>query len=148
HCVHPTPPYEHDHSKSYSKNGTIAKHVFGSGPCISMKGYETVSVGPSLRAEGQSFWEIVDHRIDVLNTAKFAAIVGIGPNFEMQNSDKTLLSSFGITAFSICLRRASGSSGYLTWGETIEKAGRVTARVVGKHHWAAQLSRVTAFASE
>jgi len=143
HCVHPTPPYEHDHSKSYSKNGTMVKHVFGSGPCISMKGYETVSVGPSLRAEGQSFWEIVDHRIDVLNTAKFAAIVGIGPNFEMQNNDKTLLSSFGVTAFSICLRRPSGSNGYLTWGEPVVKTGRITAKVYGKHHWGTHMTDVS-----
>jgi len=142
-CVHPTPPYTHDKSKSYSKNGTMAKHVFGSGPCVSMMGYETVSVGPVLKAEGQAFWEIVDHRIQVLNTAKFAAIVGIGPNFAAQNSEKTLLMNYGITSFSICLRKPSGSEGYLTWGAPIEKTGRVTARVIGQHHWVTPLSGVS-----
>merc|ERR1719203_2397173 len=108
-----------------------------------MMGYETVSVGPTMKAEGQAFWEIVDHRIEVLNTAKFAAIVGIGPNFETQGKGKTLLMSFGITSFSICLRRPSGSNGYLTWGEPVKKAGRITARVIGKHHWVTHMSDVT-----
>jgi len=108
-----------------------------------MMGYETVSVGPDLKAEGQAFWEIVDHRIQVLNTAKFAAIVGIGPNFAAQNTEKTLLSSYGITAFSICLRKPSGSEGYLTWGAPVEKAGRATARVIGQHHWVTPLTGVS-----
>jgi len=143
HCVHPTPPYKHDDSASYSKNGTMAKHVFGSGPCISMMGYETVSVGPNMQAKGQAFWEIVDHRIAVLNTAKFAAIVGIGPNFDTQSNGKTLLTSFGITAFSICLKRPSGAEGYLTWGEPVVTAGRVTAHVIGKHHWVTHMTDVS-----
>merc|ERR1719515_28955 len=88
HCAHPTPAYDHIKSKSYKENGTVTQHVFGSGPCRSVMGYETVSVG-HLKAERQAFWEIMEHRIAVLDTAKFAAIVGIGPNFAYGNKEKT-----------------------------------------------------------
>jgi len=147
-CVHPTPPYDHAKSSTYSENGTVAKHVFGSGPCISMMGYESVSVGPNLHATEQAFWEIVDHRISVLDTAKFAAIVGIGPNFAFGNSEKTLLMSYGIDEFSVCLKKEAGSEGYLTWGKDASAADLkpedyVTANVVGKHHWVTHLSNVT-----
>jgi hypothetical protein len=145
HCAHPTPPYNHLLSKSYEANGTVTKHVFGSGPCVSVMGYDTVSVGPDLHAKGQAFWEILDHRIPVLDTAKFAAIVGIGPNFAYGNKEQTLLMSFGIDEFSVCLQKAGGSEGYLTWGPEktdLKKSDYATARVHGKHHWAAKLENV------
>jgi len=143
-CVHPTPPYDHLKSSTYEENGTMTKHVFGSGPCVSMMGYDSVSVGKTLKAEHQAFWEIVDHRISVLDTAKFAAIVGIGPNFAYGNSEKTLLMSYGISEFSICLQKPSGSEGYLTWGKTeTDVKDFVTARVIGEHHWVTRLQNVT-----
>lgn len=148
HCVHPTPPYNHAKSLSYEKNGTVTQHVFGSGPCQSMMGYETVSVGP-LKAEGQAFWEIMTHRIAVLDTAKFAAIVGIGPNFAYGNKEQTLLMSYGIDEFSVCLQKPRGSPGYLTWGPTdgMKRNQFATAKVHGKHHWATRLTDVTFKAS-
>jgi hypothetical protein len=145
HCMHPTPPYNHEKSKSYHKNGTVTQHVFGSGPCRSMLGYETVSVG-NLKAQNQAFWEIVEHRIEVLNTAKFAAIVGIGPNFAYGNSEKTLLMSYGVDEFSVCLQKPSGTPGYLTWGPTeseVKPSEFAVAKVRGKHHWVSTLSNVT-----
>lgn len=145
-CAHPTPPYDHEKSTTYNVNGTVAKHVFGSGPCISMMGYETVSVGPHMTSSRQAFWEIIDHRIQVLDTAKFAAIVGIGPNWGYGNKEKTLLMSYGIDEFSVCLGKPSGSEGYLTWGPAPKMPSRqelVTARVVGKHHWVTHLSNVS-----
>jgi len=145
HCVHPTPPYDNKKSSTYGKNGTVAKHVFGSGPCISMMGYETVSVG-HLHASNQAFWEIMDHRIQVLDTAKFAAIVGIGPNFGFGNKEKTLLMSYGVDEFSVCLKRESGSDGYLTWGTTVSDEVKerdfTKAQVSGRHHWVAPLRNV------
>jgi len=147
HCVHPTVPYDHTKSGTFTKNGTVAKHVFGSGPCISMLGYESVSVGPFLHSPAQAFWEIIDHRISVLDSAKFAAIVGIGPNFAQGNRMPTLLMNYGIDEFSVCLQKPSGASGYLTWGPTEMKAtGKhevATARVVGKHHWVTHLHNVS-----
>jgi hypothetical protein len=145
-CAHPTPPYDHLLSTSYLENGTVTKHVFGSGPCISVMGYETVSVG-HLESVGQAFWEIMDHRISVLDTAKFAAIVGIGPNFAYGNSEQTLLMSYGVDEFSICLQKPSGSPGFLTWGpEEIQldrKRDYATAKVTGEHHWSTKLENVT-----
>jgi len=145
-CVHPTPPYDRTKSSTYGKNGTVAKHVFGSGPCVSMMGYETVNVG-HLSSKNQTFWEIVDHRISVLDTAKFAAIVGIGPNFAYGNTAKTLLMSYGIDEFSVCLQQASGSDGYLVWGpevsDEVKQRDFTMARVVGKHHWVTHLHDVT-----
>jgi hypothetical protein len=147
HCVHPTPPYDRKKSATYSENGTVTKHVFGSGPCVSVMGYDTVSVGPDLHSTGQAFWEITDHRIQVLDTAKFAAIVGIGPNFAYGNTEKTLLMSYGVDEFSICLQKPSGSVGFLTWGPTDDSAlgagDQFTARVVGKHHWVTHLRNVS-----
>jgi len=143
-CAHPTPAYDHLKSKSYVENGTVTQHVFGSGPCRSILGSETVTVG-HLKAEKQAFWEIISHRISVLDTAKFAAIVGIGPNFAYGNSEKTLLMSYGVEEFSVCLQKPRGSHGYLTWGPTdsIPKSQMATAKVHGKHHWAARLHNVS-----
>jgi hypothetical protein len=142
-CVHPTPAYDAGKSLSYVKNGTVTQHVFGSGPCRSMLGYETVSVG-NLKAKDQAFWEITSHRIAVLDTAKFAAIVGIGPNFAYGNTEKTLLMSYGVDEFSICLQKPRGSPGYLTWGPTegLKRDQFATAKVHGKHHWATSLTGV------
>jgi len=143
HCVHPTPPYDHKESGTFVANGTVGKHVFGSGPCISMLGYESVSVGPDMHSPRQAFWEIIDHRIAVLDTAKFAAIVGIGPNFAQGNTEKTLLMSYGVTEFSVCLQKAPGAPGYLTWGPSEQQGTVATARVVGEHHWVTSLHNVT-----
>jgi len=145
-CVHPTPPYDRKKSNTYVENGTVTKHVFGSGPCISMMGYETVEVGDMI-AQEQVFWEIVSHSITVLNKAKFAAIVGIGPNFAYGHTEQTLLMSYGVEEFSVCLQKPSGSSGFLTWGSEVstqeknEKFAKVD--VIGEHHWVAKLHNIT-----
>jgi len=143
-CAHPTPAYDHLKSASYVENGTLTQHVFGSGPCRSVLGYETVSVGP-LKAQNQAFWEITSHRISVLDTAKFAAIVGIGPNFAYGNTEKTLLMSYGVDEFSVCLQKPRGSPGYLTWGPTegLKPNQFATVKVHGKHHWGTRLTDVT-----
>jgi hypothetical protein len=109
-----------------------------------MLGYETVSVGP-LKAESQAFWEITSHRIPVFDTAKFAAIVGIGPNFAYGNTEKTLLMSYGVDEFSICLQKPAGAPGYLTWGptESLQRNQFATAKVYGRHHWATKLTGVS-----
>jgi len=145
-CAHPTAPYDRTKSKTYLKNGTVAKHVYGSGPCISMQGYEDVQVGP-MSSANQSFWEIMGHQIQALDSAKFAAIVGIGPNFAFGNTEETLLMSFGVTEFSVCLQRAAGAPGYLTWGPTVEPKHKelhyAKAKVNGKHHWATSMHNVS-----
>merc|ERR1719359_2283770 len=103
-----------------------------------MHGYETVDVGP-MKSEDQSFWEITDHKIDVLDHAKFSAIVGIGPGHPPSNTEKTLLMSYGVDEFSICLERKSGRPGWLTWGSIATDQEReksfASAPVIGKIHW-------------
>lgn len=144
-CIHPTSPYNHSASSSYLDNGTMTKHVFGSGPCISRMGYETVSVGP-MTATKQAFWEITSHDIRVLDTAKFGAIIGIGPQFAFGNTENTLLMNFGVQEFSVCLQKPAGSIGFLTWGPVqtdLTKGDYASAQIVGKHHWATPLHNVT-----
>ncbi|CAJ1345395.1 unnamed protein product [Effrenium voratum] len=144
-CVHPTAPYEHEHSKTYQENGTLTQHVYGSGPCTTMLGYDTVQVGPKMVAVHQPIWEIVEHEIPILDTAKFAAIVGIGPKFGYNSVQKTLLMNYHVDEFSICLNKESGKNGYLTWGTDVvhmEPEDVATARVFGKHHWATNLSHI------
>jgi hypothetical protein len=144
-CKHPTTPYDRKKSTTYEKNGTVIRHVFGSGPCMSMMGYEEVNVGP-MSTPHQAFWEITSHQIPVLDFAKFAAIVGIGPNFAYGNTEKTLLMSYGVDEFSVCLGKTSGSDGYLTWGPVASKATKKAAftsvPVIGEHHWVTQMTNV------
>merc|ERR1719498_1553530 len=142
-CKHPTPAYDAQKSKTFVKNGTVVQHVFGSGPCISESGYDSVEVGP-LSSKRQHLWEITQHQIPVLDQAKFAAIVGIGPHFAPGNSEKTLLMNYGVEEFSICLERASGAPGHLTWGPQPQalKAKMASVPVEGKLHWAAKMTDI------
>merc|ERR1719324_1399823 len=107
-----------------------------------MMGYEDVEVGP-MSTPKQAFWEIIEHQIPVLDFAKFAAIVGIGPDFAYGNKERTLLMSYGVEEFSVCLQRESGAPGYLTWGPIASADEKskdfVSADVVGKHHWVTKM---------
>jgi len=142
-CKHPTPAYDAQKSATFVKNGTVVQHVFGSGPCISESGYEDVQVGP-MKAKHQHIWEITKHQIPVMDQAKFAAIVGIGPHFAPGNSEKTLLMNYGVEEFSICLERGSGKPGHLTWGPApaAKKAQMVSVPVSGQLHWAAKMDSI------
>jgi len=142
-CKHPTPAFDAKKSSTYKNNGTVVQHVFGSGPCISESGYDDVQVGP-MKAKGQHIWEITRHQIPVMDQAKFAAIVGIGPHFAPGNTEKTLLMSYGVEEFSICLERGSGNPGHLTWGPAspAKKAQMVSVPVEGKLHWAAKMTSI------
>merc|ERR1719456_892327 len=109
-----------------------------------MQGYETVKVGP-LVAKEQSFWEIMDHGIEVLERSKFSAIVGIGPGFAPTNTEKTLLMSYDVSEFSVCLERESGRPGWLTWGPLVTSEKRreeefARMPVVGKLHWGVRMT--------
>jgi len=142
-CKHPTPPYDSSKSPTFEKNGSTVQHVFGSGPCISESGYDDVQVG-NMVAKHQHIWEITQHKIPVLDQAKFAAIVGIGPHFAPGNSEKTLLMNYGVDEFSMCLERGSGNPGHLTWGSppASKKAAMVSVPVEGKLHWAAKMTSI------
>jgi len=142
-CKHPTPAYDASKSTTFVKNGSTVQHVFGSGPCISESGYDTVTVGP-MSQKHQHIWEITQHQIPVLDQAKFAAIVGIGPHFAPGNTEKTLLMNYEVEEFSICLERGSGKPGHLTWGPepAAKKAQMASVPVAGKLHWAAKMTEI------
>jgi len=144
-CMNPTAAFNHNKSLTYQKDGKLTMHNYGSGPCETMLGYDTVEVSPELIAKEQPIWEITRHNIPVLNRAKFAAIVGIGPKYGYNSKEKTLLMNYHVDEFSICLGREAGSNGFLTWGpddEDLTKEQVRTAKVYGKHHWATKLSNV------
>jgi len=111
-----------------------------------MSGYDNVDVGP-LHSKNQSFWEIIDHNIPVFDQAKFAAIVGIGPSFGYENTETTLLMSYGVEEFSICLQKPRNAEGFLTWGPVTSEASKkegffASAPVMGSHHWATSMTNV------
>lgn len=144
-CKHPTAPYDHTKSKTYQYNGSQVQHVYGSGPCVSLLGYDDICVG-NMCAPRQAFWEIVQHQIPVLDQATFAAIVGIGPQFGYGNQEKTLLMSYGIEEFSVCLQRESGANGVLNWGaiasEETKRASFISVPSIGSHHWTATMTDI------
>jgi hypothetical protein len=141
-------PYDAEKSETYVKNGSVAQVVYGSGPLISTQGYEEVAVGP-LVAKNQSFWEVTEHRIPVMENAKFSAIVGIGPGFAPANAEKTLLMSYDVEEFSICLERGSGAPGWMTWGPIAspeeKKTKFASAPVIGQHHWGVKMTDIRPF---
>jgi hypothetical protein len=133
-------PYDAAQSKTYRKNGTIVQHVFGSGPCLSEKGYEQVVVGP-LNAPEMTFYEIVQHEIPVFEGASFSAIVGLGDG--PGEEDKSLLQKFNVNEFSICLEKESGAPGWLAWGGELKdemRAQAIALPVLGQHHWAVHMT--------
>jgi len=133
-------PYDPTTSTTYRKNGTIVQHVFGSGPCLSEKGYEQVQVGP-MQATNFTFYEIVQHEIPVFEGASFTAIVGLGDG--PSEEDKSLLQKFGVNEFSICLERGNGAPGWLSWGGDVPPAMReslIKLPVLGEHHWAVHMT--------
>lgn len=144
-CKHPTAPFIAKESTSFIANGTVAQHVYGSGPCITELGYDTVQVGPDMVAEHQAIWEITQHKIDVLNKAKFAAIVGIGPGYGYGSLEETLLMNYNINEFSICLDKRSLKDGMLHWGPMENELPRdqvFEAKVYGRHHWSTRMNTI------
>eukprot|EP00440_Ansanella_granifera_P064454 gb/GFBE01069882.1/.p1 GENE.gb/GFBE01069882.1/~~gb/GFBE01069882.1/.p1 ORF type:complete len:448 (+),score=92.97 gb/GFBE01069882.1/:1-1344(+) len=143
-CVHPTPPYRHEDSWTYRENGTLGLRRYGSGECVTMLGYDTVQVG-DLSAENQAIYEITEHTMHALDAAKFAAIVGIGPGFSFNSSEKTLLMNYNIEEFSVCLQKPAGSDGLLRWGPSehpLRLDQTVNVNVTGQHHWSTTLRDV------
>jgi len=139
-------PYNYTLSKTYVNNGTLAQHVFGSGPVISMQAYEHVQVG-GMETDRQVFWEIVEHDIQVLEFAKFSAIVGIGHGYAPTSREKTLVMNYDVNEFSVCLENKDMGPGWLFWGPSMssekEKKLAVSIPVVGENHWGVKMADVT-----
>lgn len=71
--------YDHTLSKDYVAGTLQQTHSFGSGDTWSHEAADRVTVGPGLVAEAQSFWEVTDTMMPVLQSATFQAIIGVGP---------------------------------------------------------------------
>mmetsp|Transcript_50920 Transcript_50920/g.111547 ORF Transcript_50920/g.111547 Transcript_50920/m.111547 type:complete len:415 (-) Transcript_50920:83-1327(-) len=139
--------YDHASSSTYRAEGTMVRHVFGSGSIVSMRGYEKVSVG-ELSTSNQTIWEIMEHHIPALDVAGVDAIVGMGPGYgpgEMR--DATLVMSLNVDHFSFCVQRgAANLPGYLYWQDPrggADNSDFVSMPVVGRNHWAVRLGSVS-----
>lgn len=71
--------YDHTLSNDYVSGSMNQTHSFGSGDTWSHEASDRVAVGPGLVAQSQSFWEVTDTMMPVLQSATFQAIVGVGP---------------------------------------------------------------------
>lgn len=70
--------YNHNLSNHYSRGNLTKMHSFGSGDTWSREAKDMVQVG-SLETANQTFWEVIDTAMPVLQNAAFQAIIGLGP---------------------------------------------------------------------
>jgi hypothetical protein len=147
----------YDQGKSTSFAATVpnvvTEHLFGSGPVVSQKGFETVHLGgldsPYVVSK-MPFWQVLRHEIAVWDeNAHFSGIVGLGHPDRIPegfctpgNCDVTLLSALNSRNFALCLQRdAPDAPGWLAMGPNIDAMptayGSVFSRVpvIGKSHW-------------
>jgi len=141
-CTHHAPPYDHHRSEHYKLHGVIHKITYGAGSCSVVRGWDSVSVGP-LHAPEQEIWEVMHHSIPLWEHAAYSALVGMSPTAGSGYvRGSTLLASLGVDAFSVCLGRANGSDGYLTWG-ALRAPGHPAARLLVHDQWVARLGNIT-----
>lgn len=159
-CRTQGPIYRSSKSKTFDPGSKmVGKHVFGSGPVLSKKGLETVRIGSSgspLVATQMPFWMVMDHNVPVWNRhSQFSGIIGLGhtstaPTADTKDvEDPSILTKVGVTAFAVCLERASGTPpGWLTLGPTAEQAQGdwrfKHVPVTGKMHWSVDLTYLRA----
>jgi hypothetical protein len=75
--------YNHNESSDYVSGNLDVMHSFGSGDTWSHEAQDKVAIGP-FSATNQSFWEVFDTQMPVLQRASFQAIVGLGPRGSAQ----------------------------------------------------------------
>jgi len=149
--------YDSKRSSSFMKAGGVtAEHLFGSGPVVSEKGFETVSLGPSgspYVANSMPFWQVISHEIAVWNSgAHFSGIVGLGfpdhvpKGFSAENAETTtMLAAMGINTFALCLERGrSAPPGWFSIGPSVERVMNTSPfhrlSVVGRVHWGVRMT--------
>jgi len=150
----------YDQSKSTSFATTapsvVTEHLFGSGPVVSEKGFETVHLGAltsPLTVTHMPFWQVLRHEIAVWDeNAHFSGIVGLGhpshipEGFAAANTerDALMLASMGVKSFGFCLQRSSSSApGWLVFGPTVDNMAANSffrpVDVVGQTHWGVRM---------
>jgi hypothetical protein len=118
------------------------EYHFGSGPAYTVRGYDRVKIG-HLTVNRMPIWEIVDHKIDVLEVSHLDAIVGIGPG-EVDRTYPSLMDEFGITRYSVCLQQQDKSPGWIIWQDydPVTRPGFKEIEVKGNVHWGVELWNV------
>jgi len=136
--------YNHSSSTTYvePQDQTAKEFHFGSGPALTVTGYENVRVGP-YTVPKMPIWEIVDHNIPVLEISKLDAIVGIGPG-EADRTTPSLMQMMGITRYSVCLLPQDQAPGYMIWQDADPRANPAFTPipVEGEVHWGVRLDQV------
>eukprot|EP00928_Gymnodinium_smaydae_P100824 TRINITY_DN998_c0_g1_i2.p1 TRINITY_DN998_c0_g1~~TRINITY_DN998_c0_g1_i2.p1 ORF type:complete len:512 (+),score=107.29 TRINITY_DN998_c0_g1_i2:76-1611(+) len=77
-CGTPKNLYDQSKSKTYSTDGFDKVHSYGSGTTNSVEAVDDLDIGP-LSAAGQTFWEVYDANMPILQEDSFASIFGVGP---------------------------------------------------------------------
>lgn len=151
-CTRSSSIYDSKRSSSFmNAGGVTADHLFGSGPVISEKGFETVSLGDDgspYVANSMLFWQVISHEIAVWNSgAHFSGIVGLGfPDHvpkginDHDTERMTMLAAMGINSFSLCLERnRPAAPGWFSVGPSEEHVMSTSPfqvlNVIGKIHW-------------
>jgi hypothetical protein len=137
-------PFDHTRSPTYrAANGDqVSEFHFGSGPVLTVQGYDTVQMGP-YTVGNMPIWEIVDHNIPVIEVSALDAIVGIGPGAK-DRQHESLMDEFGITRYSVCLLPQDQAPGFFIWQDDDPRTrpGFVQVPVVGEVHWGVALQNV------
>lgn len=134
----------------------VTEHLFGSGPVVSEKGFESISMGDQqspYNVGKMPFWQVLRHEIAVWDeNAHFSGIVGLGHPTRIPEGfaapgtrDVTMLAAMGVRSFAICLERHGlGAPGWLVVGPRVSAMPTTgffrPVPVVGQTHWGVQMS--------
>lgn len=155
--------FDGSQSSTYQSLGKETKQVFGSGKLWSMGARDELSLGP-YGPRTQTFREITGmdgSMTDLWETVDFDGILGLswmtrvpGGNHSTTLNETTVTENFGISSFALCFGRKNYDWVSSSWTESPSRFywGRPQALgspkytwldVVGKHHWAVPLSKVS-----
>jgi len=162
-CAYNNGVYDHSLSRSFSSASpaVTTEHLFGSGPVVSEKGFDTVHFGgpdSPYSASRMQFWQVLSHQIPVWDeNAHFSGIVGLGHPTRIPEGftaegppDETALASIGIQRFAICLERGRPDApGWLIVSPSAQVLPQTSfmssfkeVDVVGQVHWGVQMTNV------
>jgi hypothetical protein len=150
--------YDSAKSQTFSTDtpAVITEHLFGSGPVVSEKGFETIRLGDANSPLGLAhmpFWQVLRHEIAVWDeSAHFSGIVGLGhpsyipEGFAAPNTERDvlMLAAMQVKSFAVCLQRDTPTGpGWLIFGPVVDNPpGGAFFRevdVVGQTHWGVRM---------
>lgn len=150
--------YDYRKSKTYVTGRLTTVHSFGSGSLKCLDGYDKMEIA-NYTVTRQDFWEVVEAKMPVLNSASFQAIAGLGPPGQPQKSaqsmmqgssenkfisslilekNDSMLMNMGVRYFSACFEWTAGAPGHLIWNDTPPKEQTVEfneINVVDDSYW-------------